>query len=166
MITQKELKKFLSYDRKTGIFVWKIATASRVKIGDIAGSIYKNGYIHILINGKRYKAHRLAWLYVTGEYPKNQIDHKNHNRADNRIKNLRDITHQENCKNKTMTDKNTSGVVGVSWCKTISRWRATISIEDVKKSLGTYVNFSDAVDARKNAEVLYNYHENHGKGKK
>ena len=165
MITQKELKKFLSYDKSTGLFIWKTTTANRVRIGDVAGSIYKNGYVYIAINGKRYKAHRLAWLYITGEMPQKHIDHKNHNRADNRFKNLRDIMQKENNKNQSKSKRNTSGVVGVSWCNTFKRWRATISVDDNKKSLGTFTEFSDAVNARKNAEVLYGYHENHGKGK-
>ena len=161
MITQKELKKDLHYDESTGVFTW-ITKKSGIK-RKIAGYVdAQSGYAKITINGKEYRLHRLAWLYVTGKHPKDTIDHINHNKLDNRFSNLRDITQQENCKNQSKPKNNTSGVVGVNWHKQANMWQARISIKEKRISLGFFVKFLDAVNARKNAEVLYNYHENHG----
>lgn len=161
MITQNQLKKTLSYDKNTGIFIWK-------NIGEnkIAGNVEKEkGYVRIKINGKNYYAHRLAWLYIYGEMPVVQIDHINHNRIDNRIENLRIATNKVNLKNQSKRKTNTSGANGITWCKRAKKWYATISIDGKRKSLGYHIKFSEAVDARKDAEVLYGYHKNHGKEK-
>ena len=149
---------------KSGLFTWKIASSARVEIGSIAGTKVK-GYIHIKINKKIYKAHRLAWLYVHGEYPNHHIDHKNHKKDDNRFKNLRDITHQENMKNTSKRKSNTSGVVGVSWNKQRNKWCASIRVDGKNTHLGYFANKKDAVRTRKDAEVQHGYHKNHGKGK-
>ena len=90
-LTQEYLKSILDYDLDTGIFTWKINKAKRTKIGDIAGWSY-NGYREIEINDKKYKAHRLAWLYVYGEMPNKLIDHIDGNRSNNKISNLREAT--------------------------------------------------------------------------
>lgn len=165
MITQIELKKILSYDKETGLFAWKSNPSpfSRVKIGGIAGCYHKEGYIVIGINNKSYNAHRLAWLYTYGSFPPEQIDHINHNRSDNRLENLRSVTNQENAMNRSKHKLNKSGVTGVSWSKSYKRWIGNITIDGKRIYLGNFVSFSDAVDARKNAEVLYGFHENHGK---
>ena len=87
MITQSKLKELVNYDQDTGIFTWKKRTSNRIKIGDIIGNLHNCGYIEMGVNGKRYLAHRLAWLYVYGYMPK-LIDHINTNKQDNRICNL------------------------------------------------------------------------------
>lgn len=163
MITQKKLKKILNYNSETGIFTNKTTRSNRAIKNSIAGNIQKDGYVRIRINRKNYYAHRLAWLFVYGDMPTGHIDHINHNKADNRMINIRESTHQENCKNQSKRSDNTSGVVGVSWNKKRNRWEARIKIDGTNKFLGYFVNFHKAVNARKNHEVLYNYHENHGK---
>lgn len=163
MITQKELKKLLTYDPDTGIFINNTNRSPNALKGTIAGSV-DSGYIRIYVKGKSYKAHRLAWLYMYGSMPIGHIDHINHNGLDNRIENLRDVDEQDNYKNQTLRATNKSGVIGVSWYKLTNRWVAHISVDGNKIHLGYFVNFHEAVNARKNAEVLYNYHENHGKG--
>lgn len=101
MITQKELIEILIYCPDTGIFRWKIKVSRKNNIGAIAGHLHrKTGYIRIIIKGKQYRANRLAWLYMTGEWPKNQVDHKNKVRHDNIWLNLRDLTNRENCNNR------------------------------------------------------------------
>ena len=162
MITQNELKKNLSYDPLTGLFTW-IKRRPKIKVGDIAGNVNKDDYVIICVNLKKYSAHRLAFLYMTGSIPKEQIDHINHNRSDNRWDNLRAVTHLENGKNRSKSERNTSGVTGVSWNKSRCRWVGQICVDGQRIGLGYHVKFSDAVDARKNAEVLYGFHENHGK---
>ena len=91
------LKKLLHYNPRTGIFTWKISSKySCVKIGDIAGCKNKDGYIIIGIDGKNYQAHRLAWFYTYGVWPKDQLDHEDHIRHHNWIDNLREVTHLKN----------------------------------------------------------------------
>jgi len=162
MITHEELIDYLSYDEETGLFTVIKHKASRRPIGSIAGAMEPDGYIRISIDKKAYPAHRLAWLYMTGDFPSDCIDHINHIRNDNRWCNLREATHKINARNARKSKRNKSGVVGVSWSKSSKRWKAAISIDSGRLELGTFAKFSDAVDARKNAEVLYGYHENHG----
>jgi citrate synthase len=111
-LTQEYLKSILDYDLDTGIFTWKVSKANRTKVGDVAGWSY-NGYREIEINNKAYKAHRLAWLYVYGEMPKNLVDHVDGNRSNNKISNLREATYQENSENYKTPKTNKSGVKNV-----------------------------------------------------
>jgi len=106
MLTQERLKERVTYDPDTGIFLWKKMPSRGKSL--IAGFIYPNGYIRIHIDGRKYLAHRLAWLYVYGSFPKNHIDHINRVRNDNRIANLRDVIrcmNQINCKEKAVIAK-------------------------------------------------------------
>jgi hypothetical protein len=163
-LEQGTLKKYLKYSKETGIFTWKNISKYHIeKNGSIAGFIAKNGYVVIKINGKKYKAHRLAWLYVYGYMPKYGIDHINHNRSDNRIENLRDVSASINSKNRHKHKNNTSGFTGVGFVAKSNRWRARITVDGVVIYLGNFINFHEAVNARKNAEVLYGFHKNHGK---
>ena len=107
----------LHYSPETGEFVWLQITTSRVKIGDIAGAVNSGGYVSIGLYGRRYYAHRLAWLYVTGYWPETIIDHRDRQRNNNRFANLRLATDTENAHNASIKKNNTSGVPGVSWCK-------------------------------------------------
>jgi len=136
-LTQEYLKSILDYDFDTGIFTWKVNKANRTKVGDIAGWSY-NGYREIEINNKAYKAHRLAWLYVYGEMPKNLVDHIDGNRSNNKIANLREATYQENSENYKTPKTNKSGVKNVSWYKNLNKWVVSISIRKTKKTVGYY----------------------------
>jgi len=158
-MTQKKLKKLLSYNPETGFF---IRLSGRDK-GKIAGGARKDGYCRISINNKRYYSHRLAWLYMYGENIKT-IDHINHNPSDNQINNLREVTHRDNCKNRKIFSTNSSGQMGVSWYKRTLKWRAFIQVEEKEVHLGYFIEYHEAVNVRKLAEVTYGYHKNHGKG--
>jgi len=162
-ITQEKLKNILEYNFDTGIFIWKVSNSNAIKIGDIAGSPNKCGYIVIQINNKAYLAHRLAWLYIYGKWPKKEIDHINGVECDNRFFNLRDVSHQENGKNQKLRATNTSGVTGVGWHKSTNRWVATIRTGGRCKYLGCFNNLFDAACVRKSAEYKYGYHKNHGR---
>lgn len=122
-MTQAELKALLKYNPDTGIFTWLSSKSNNsIKANSIAGSKNNKGYWRIKINNQEHQAHRLAWLYIYGELPKNFIDHINGNRSDNRICNLREATSQQNAFNQKMSSRNTSGVKGVHWSKADNAW--------------------------------------------
>ncbi len=160
MLTQEYLKSILDYNPDTGVFKWAVSKAQRVERGDVAGYDSK-GYIRIEIDNKPYFAHRLAFLYMTGEMPVDQVDHKNRVRNDNRWINLKEASNSDNQKNKSLQKNNTSGVVGVAWRET--RWVARIMVDKKAINLGSFAEFHEAVNARKNAEIFYGFSENHGK---
>ena len=137
-LTQKELKKQLNYNPDTGIFIWIIGKTNRVNAGDRAG--YKNGrgYMQIKINNKQYILSRLAWLYMTGEWPEHFIDHINGITDDDRFCNLRDATPTQNSINKKIPSTNTSGFKGVSFRKGAKKWTAQIRMNGKKKHLGYF----------------------------
>jgi hypothetical protein len=163
MITQEELKSRLHYDELTGVFTWINISRGGVIIGNPAGSISKTaGYIEIGLFSKSYWAHRLVWLYIYGKFPKGQIDHIDHNRVNNSLSNLREVTNQENCRNKSLSPKNTSGVTGVFFRKSCGKWDAKIKVNQINIHLGAFNTIEEATIARKEAEVFYGFHENHG----
>lgn len=161
MITQEYLKRILDYDPETGVFTWIICAGRRAKPGDVAGG-NSCGYIKISINSKIYYAHILAWFYVHGVWPDGEIDHINQIKSDNWIKNLRDITHQDNNKNGPLRCTNTSGVTGVSWHRKAEKWMAQITVDGDNLYLGLHEFINDAIIARKMSEYEHNFHENHG----
>jgi hypothetical protein len=136
MITQQQLKNFLHYNLITGAWVW-VNPIRRGFQGKAAGFIDGNGYIHIGVSGKTYKAHRLAFLYVTGEMPK-EVDHINRVRHDNRWCNLRPTSRGQNVSNSVMRSDNTSGYRGVHWCKRSKKWASQIGVNGKKKNLGYF----------------------------
>jgi len=133
-ITQDRLKALVSYDPKTGIFRWNMARR-RCRPGDVTGCRMKQGYIAIRLDDVLYTAHRLAWLYVTGEWPKEQLDHINGDRSDNRIANLREATNAQNAQNRKRRD-NKTGFTGVN--KENNRWKAEIKVNYKKIRLGLF----------------------------
>ena len=161
-LTQARLKELLHYNAKTGIFTW-VADRHSGRVGKVAGCINKaDGYLHLTIDRKVYKAHRLAWFYVHGEWPE-EIDHIKHDKVDNRIKKMRSVSHSENQKNRLMGSNNKSGFNGVSKRKRGNVWTAYIQVDGVKINLGEHATFSRAVGARKAANKKYGFHENHGR---
>lgn len=167
MITQELLKKSLHYSSSTGIFTWKkLPVLNQVKEGDTAGCIdCTTGYVKIKLHGVTYKGHMLAILYMTGEWPKNFTDHKDHVRHNNKWSNLSQVTRAENSKNRTISKNNTSKVSGVGWVRSKNSWSARINVDGKRATLGQFKHKFDAICARKSAEIKYGYHENHGKPK-
>ena len=155
MLTQERLKEVLGYDPETGMFRWKMSPAPSVNIGDTAGHKHIRGYIQIGINGKRHRAHRLAYLYTHGYIPEYGIDHIDRNPSNNRIDNLREVSQQCNMRNTGNYCTNTSGCKGVYWNKHNNRWCAQITVNGKRKYLGTYDkdDFASAVYARHTAET-------------
>ena len=164
-LTQARLKSLLSYNPETGDFTWLVGGRRR-RLGEIAGGPRCVGsekfYVVIGIDGKLYYAHRLAWLYIYDAWPKNGIDHVDQNSLNNRLSNLRDVTHSENHKNQKMSKNNSSGVMGVHFDNKSQKWRAQIHVNGKSIHLGLFELKADAIAARRNAEVKYGYHPNHG----
>lgn len=154
-LTQKRLKELLDYHPGTGVFTWRINRGGTAKTGSVAGCVLGDEYLQIQIDGKGYYAHRLAWLYVHGEFPPDQLDHINRVRADNRIANLRPATNAENNQNQCRRSDNTSGVVGVYWYKQLGKWRALIQLNGRLMHLGYYKTIEEAAAARAVAKAKY-----------
>lgn len=172
MITQEEMKSILDYNKKTGIFTWKekevnypwqASWNSRHANKEAFSSIDEKGYKCGSINGKMVKAHRVAWFYVFGTWPDGEVDHINGIKTDNRIDNLRDVSNIDNSRNCKRSSRNKSGVTGVRWLKNRNRWIASIRVNRRLIHIGSYVNFQDAVKARKLADIKYGFHDGHGK---
>lgn len=116
-VAQQVLRELFDYNPETGRWTNNTNRGTRARVGQPAGSLRKDGYVRIMINGYKYYAHRLAWAYVYGDYPEGEqpyIDHINGNPSDNRIINLKASSDGENMKNKKIRSSNTSGVNGVS----------------------------------------------------
>jgi hypothetical protein len=142
----------LRYDPTTGIFVWSKSPARVIKAGTVAGRLGRDGYIAIQIKGRLYFAHRLAWLYVNGVWPKNQIDHINGNRSDNRIENLREATRKQNGENRRVVSTTRSGKTGVTWNERYGVWYARIMHNKKPIHLGAFKNLDAAIAVRVAAE--------------
>lgn len=151
-ITQEYLQKILDYSPDTGLFTWKVDRGRRCKKGYVAGSIDSSGHRQICIDGKKRLSHRLAWLYVYGSYPKNQIDHIDGNKQNNSIKNLRDVSNSINQQNraKARIDSN-SGLMGVR--KDGSKYLASIKANNKKFYLGMFETAQEAFEAYKQAKL-------------
>ena len=143
-----EVFKNLTYDKDTGVFLW----VGGVRNGRVAGSLDEYGYIRISIKRKKYRAHRLAWLYCYGRFPEFEIDHINRIKTDNRICNLRDVSSSKNSENTKIRSDNKSGVKGVSWNKAENRWYVHIK----STYHGSYENLMDAKNKRMELELSLN----------
>lgn len=140
-----EILRFnFSYDPETGHFI-------RRGEDKPSGRIATKGYRQICVAGKRYMAHRLAWLYMHGEWPTLQLDHINRNKDDNRIANLREVDNKQNQENVEMWNTNRTGFRGVSSAKG-GKFQADIKINGKSKYLGLFKTLEEAASARMNAE--------------
>lgn len=126
MLTQAKVKELFNYDPETGDLIWKVDLYSNKIKGKVAGSLHVSGYKHIQINGKKFKAHRLVWLWHHGFFTSKQIDHINGRPSDNRVENLREATRSQNMQNQHKAHtRNRSGYLGVrkqkqKWCAIIT----------------------------------------------
>lgn len=156
LLDADELRRVLRYDPITGIFTWKARLANHLKIGDVAGTVHARGYIAIGIRGKYYYGHRLAWLYITGDWPQEHIDHVDGNPHNNKWANLREASNIENLQNRAGPARhNKSGELGIYWEESKKRWYASIRVNKKTKNLGRFKEKADAVAVRKAAEKKY-----------
>jgi hypothetical protein len=152
-LTAERLREILEYDLQTGIFRWRASPANSVAAGSIAGGKPNDdGYLRIGIDGKQYKTSRLAWLYVHGEWPKEQIDHKDRTRHHNWIDNLREATHSQNLINRGPSKLSKTGHKGV-YIRKNGRYSASITEGGKLRHLGCYDLLEDAVADRVAAEL-------------
>jgi hypothetical protein len=138
-LTAQLLKSLMRYEPETGVFVRLAGGTGGAKPGMPCGFQRPNGYIDIKVKGRIYRAHRLAWFYMTGSWPTEQIDHINGQRDDNRWANLRDCSPTVNCQNRIRPRRGSrSGLIGASWCNTKKRWVATIGCDGRIHRLGAF----------------------------
>jgi len=156
-ITLERLKEVLNYNKETGEFTWKVKITTNTKIDSVAGHRDKLGYITIRIDGKTFKAHRLAWLYIYEYWPTKFLDHINRHTGDNRICNLREISVRGNIINRNKSARNTSGIVGVSWFKRDSNWAVSLKNSEKTYNLGRYATKLEAAKVRRRAEIEYGH---------
>lgn len=176
-IDQATLRSLLDYNPETGDLTWKDRDRSAFKnelsylrwkstyYGRKAGSPISSGYLAVKVGGRKgrlFLAHRLIWLWMTGEWPADSIDHINHDRLDNRWANLREVTHAENMKNLARRSGNKSGATGVFQVSQSKKWRAYIQRDGKRHYLGMFSERNEAVTARRSAERELGYHANHG----
>ena len=160
-LTQDRAQTLLKYDPQTGHFTWREnRPGGRGKIGKRAGYMHHTGYRYVRLDGFTVIEHRLAWFYVYGFWPKNDLDHVNRVRHDNRIENLRETTRAENCQNQPVRKSNKSGVTGVYFHKASGKWAVYISVNKKQLHLGVYDTLDEAVSARHNAEKEHYPHAN------
>jgi hypothetical protein len=151
MLTAERLRELLDYGPETGVFTWRVTVGRRAKAGAIAGSRHKDGYWQIRIDGKLQLAHRLAWLWMTGEWPESILDHFDTNRANNKWSNLRNATRRLNAENRRDPRRGSaSGLIGVS--RRGDGWVACITVSGKKHHLGYHRNRWDAHEAYVNAK--------------
>lgn len=151
MLTQEEVREHLSYDPGTGELKWRKGRRGRKGNMDV-GSSDGDGYIQLKIDRKVYKAHRIIWLWWYGYFPENQIDHIDRDRMNNRLSNLREVSHQCNMRNAGMDKRNSSGVKGVTRHELADKWQVCIRVANKTRYLGIYTCFVEAVAHRLAAE--------------
>ena len=150
-------RQVFTYDPAEGVLRWAVARRKGGAIGDIAGSL-TNGTRQLEYDGKSYLAHRVIWLYVTGQWPARLIDHINGDRQDNRWSNLRDVSRVVNAQNiRSANSNNNSQLLGASYCLWNQRWRSQITIYGTKWHLGYF----DTAEAAHEQHLWYKrwFHE-------
>lgn len=148
MLTQRRLIEALHYDSRTGVFSWLVPPHNHPRLRGQAAGCDATGYVMIKVDGRAYKAHRLAWLYVHGEWPAMRIDHRDGNPLNNSIENLRPATQAQNCANaaKWRGKALPKGVRQMG-----ERYQARIRFERRLVHLGTFATPQDAANAYERA---------------
>lgn len=152
MLTARRLRELLDYDPNTGLFRWKLAPGKRADlIGTIAGGNHIRGYLQIGVGQKRYLAHRLAWLFMTGAWPLLLIDHRDGDKKNNRYVNLREATNGQNVVNAKISKRNATGVRGVYIHAPSGRFRVQLGKDNHKHHIGYFDDLASATRAAETA---------------
>lgn len=160
-LTAQRLRELITYTPETGTFTRiskTCANANRLPLGLIPGSPSDNGYIRIGVNGSRYFAHRLAVLYMTGEWPTHDVDHINRDRTDNRWCNLRSATRSENMQNIVLYKPTKSGIKGVHWNERKRKWHVRFKVHKQVIHVGYFDSLEDASNAYDNEVSKHHTH--------
>lgn len=189
-LTQNKLKELLYYNQLSGIFTWLERPLSMFRgedpqrickswntrfAGKEAGHKWlgQNGKIFYILIGielngrpKLYRAHRLVFLYLNGSLPAQHVDHIDGDGTNNSRDNLREVSKQENSKNCRISSNNTSGYNGVNWYKSGKKWRVRIKVNGKEISGGYFIKLTDAIAKRKELNIEYGFHKNHGRKQK
>ena len=164
-LTQAQLHACLNYDHSTGHLTWKQKIASKVVVGQRAGSVSKRDNRRVIrLFGELYLEHRLTWFFVYGQWPIGHIDHINHDEQDNRIDNLRDVTQQVNNMNSSKRKDNSTGHPGV-WLNKLNskkKFMSELTKEGKRVHYASHYSLKEAIAARKQAEHQHGFHVNHG----
>lgn len=173
-LTPEYLRVLFDYDEHTGVFIRRTQSpdsyygehACRMlnarDAGKPVGTEDSFGYLKTQILGHKFLLHRLAWRWTTGEWPTDEIDHIDGDPANNAAANLRAVPHAQNVRNAARRSDNLSGVTGVWWDARANKWLSYLRYNKKLLRLGQYADFNTAVEARKQAEEIYGFHENHG----
>ena len=171
----EDLRQLLIYEPDTGKLFWRERPQGMFSCerdcrawnaryaGREAFTPRRGGYLMGKIFSRTHSAHRVIWCLFFGAWPSKQIDHINGDRSDNRIGNLREVSHTENMRNQKLHITNSSGHAGVYWMGKDRVWRASIWRDGRRKYLGSFVRKDDAVRARLRAEQEFGFHQNHGR---
>lgn len=153
-LTVERLRELVHYDPGSGVFTRLKITGKVGKVGDIAGSQNPQGRIEFSVDAKKYLAHRLAWLYMTGEWPDHEIDHIDGDPTNNRFTNLRDVPHWVNTQNlRAAKSHNKVGILGVR--KRYNRWRAAIVVDGKEIFIGSFATPEEAQAAYIEAKRIH-----------
>lgn len=144
LLDQEELKALLDYDSESGLFKWRASNSNRVRVGDVAGTVPAGTHRIIRIGTYNYRASALAWLFVYGQWPHGDVDHRDLNKTNDAINNLREASRSQNNANCPLRRDNKTGFKGVSSIPSSGKFRATIKIGDKQTHLGTYESAEDA----------------------
>lgn len=148
-ISHSRLLRILEYDPETGVWIWLNPSAMNKKpIDRVAGTISVHGYRVITIDGIKYRSRRLAWFYMTGEWPIQEIDHDNRDKTDDRWNNLLDVSRSANALNRDLQTNNASGVRGVHWDTNRGKWVVQVKKDNVTHFGGRFDFLDEAIEAR------------------
>jgi hypothetical protein len=144
----ERLRELLNYDPISGALTWRADRGHVVKAGAVAGCLIKRGYRVVRVDGVGYSAHRLCWKLHFGSEPPAEIDHKDQNKANNAITNLRAASHSQNTVYAPPNIRNSSGVTGVDWASHAGKWEARITKDYKRIRLGYFASKDAAIAAR------------------
>lgn len=159
------IPEWFSYVPETGAVLWRRSPSRKVRVGTPAGTPCGKGrkkYLNIKIKGGYILAHHVAFFLSFGRMPVTEIDHEDGNGLNNKLGNLREVTHAANMKNVRIGSRNSSGVVGVTFSTRNSTWESSICVDGQRIYLGSFKEKDSAICARKSAEMQYGFHANHG----
>jgi hypothetical protein len=156
-LTYDRLRKVLNYDAHTGVFTWRTKLSRKVVVGREAGTLKPNGYVSIRIDQKAYYAHRLAWCYVYGDWPDEEVDHIDGDKTNNCIANLRQASRKQNMENRVQPT-GASGYRGVCWLKANQKWRASIVHNGKNIYLGLFNTAEEASAMYRDAAAFFHTH--------